>query len=204
MNEKIASVIFFTFMVKLAMKIWIIIALVALLALIVIVLYNGLIRRQMLTKEAWAQIDVQLKRRNDLIPNLVNSVKAYATHEKTTFEQVTSARTALTNAPSTVEAMTASNQLTSGLSRLMMVAEAYPELKADTNFLKLQTELTTTENKIAMTRQLYNSATGNYNAKLRQFPWNLLAKLFQLKAADFFQTTTDEARNVPITEGLSA
>jgi LemA protein len=170
----------------------IIIAVVIVLVLIVAGIYNGLVKSRMQTKEAWTQIDVQLKRRNDLIPNLVETVKGYAAHEKSTFDAITEARTKVSGASSTAEAMNASNELSGALGRLFAVAEAYPQLRANANFLQLQTELAGTENKISVTRQLYNSATANYNTKLQTFPTNLIAGMMGFKEADFFETPEAE------------
>ncbi|MDR2977640.1 MAG: LemA family protein [Streptococcaceae bacterium] len=174
------------------MAILIIIAVIVVLVLIVAGIYNGLVKSRMQTKEAWAQIDVQLKRRNDLIPNLVETVKGYAAHEKTTFDAVTEARAKVAGASNPSEAMEASNVLSGALGRLLAVAEAYPQLQANTNFMQLQTELTNTEDKISVTRQLYNSATANYNTKLQTFPTNLIAGMMGFKEADFFETPEAE------------
>lgn len=133
----------------------IIIAVIAIVAIIWISVYNGLVKSRMHTKESWSQIDVQLKRRNDLIPNLVNTVKGYADFEKSTLQAVTDARTKVNNAQGPADTMVASDQLSGALTHLFAVAEAYPELKASNNFTKLQEELTNTENKIAYSRQLF-------------------------------------------------
>lgn len=170
----------------------IVIAVIVVLGLVIAGIYNGLVRSRMQTKEAWAQIDVQLKRRNDLIPNLVETVKGYAAHEKSTFDAVTEARAKVAGAATPAAAMEASNQLSGALGRLLAVAEAYPQLQANTNFLQLQTELTNTEDKISVTRQLYNSATSNYNMKLQTFPTNLIAGMFSFKEAAFFETPEAE------------
>ena len=172
------------------------IAVVAVLALFIISVYNGLVKERMQTQEAWSQIDVQLKRRNDLLPNLIETVKGYGKYEQATLEKVTQLRSQVASAVSPAEAMQASDALTRQISGIFAVAESYPDLKANTNYLKLQEELTNTENKIAYSRQLYNSVTSNYNVKLETFPTNLIAGIFGFKAADFL-TTPEEEKAVP-------
>ena len=167
--------------------IWIIIAIIVVLVIFVIASYNGLVNSRMQTKEAWSQIDVQLKRRNDLLPNLIETVKGYATLEK-----VTELRNQVAAATSPAEAMRASDELTRQVSGIFAVAESYPDLKASANFSQLQEELTNTENKIAYSRQLYNSVTSNYNVKLETFPSNFIAKMFSFKAAEFLETPEEE------------
>ena len=157
------------------MTLVIIIAVVVVIAIIWISIYNSLIKYRMQTKESWSQIDVQLKRRNDLIPNLVNTVKGYADFEKTTLQAVTDARTSVNSAQGPAATMAASDQLSGALTHLFAVAEAYPDLKASANFTKLQEELTNTENKIAYSRQLFNTTTASYNTKLQSFPSNIIA-----------------------------
>ena len=164
----------------------IIIAVVAVVAIFVISVYNGLVKSRMQTQEAWSQIDVQLKRRNDLIPNL------YGKYEKSTLENVTRLRNQVAAASSPAQAMEASDALTRSISGIFAVAENYPDLKANTNYLKLQEELTNTENKIAYSRQLYNSVTSNYNVKMETFPSNVIAGMFGFKAADFLKTPEEE------------
>jgi len=161
---------------------WIILGVLALIVIFVIVSYNGLVKNRMQTKEAWSQIDVQLKRRNDLLPNLIETVKGYATE----------LRRQVAAATSPAEAMKASDALTRQISGIFAVAENYPDLKASANFIKLQEELTNTENKISYSRQLYNSVVSNYNVKLESFPSNIIAGLFGFKAADFLQTPEEE------------
>lgn len=172
------------------------IAVVAVLALFIISVYNRLVKERMQTQEAWSQIDVQLKRRNDLLPNLIETVKGYGKYEQATLEKVTQLRSQVASAASPAEAMQASDALTRQISGIFAVAESYPDLKANTNYLKLQEELTNTENKIAYSRQLYNSVTSNYNVKLETFPTNLIAGIFGFKAADFL-TTPEEEKAVP-------
>ena len=174
------------------MLIWIILVIVILLVIWVIVGYNGLVRSRMQTQEAWSQIDVQLKRRNDLLPNLIETVKGYAKYEGSTLEKVAELRNQVAAATSPAEAMKASDALTRQVSGIFAVAESYPDLKASANFVKLQEELTNTENKISYSRQLYNSVVSNYNVKLETFPSNIIAGLFGFKAADFLQTPEEE------------
>ena len=163
----------------------IVLIIVAVLAFFVVGAYNTLVKSRMQTQEAWSQIDVQLKRRNDLIPNLLETVKGYGKYEQATLEKVASAA-------SPAEAMQASDALSRQISGIFAVAESYPDLKANTNYLKLQEELTNTENKIAYSRQLYNSVTSNYNVKLETFPSNIVAGMFGFKAADFLKTPEEE------------
>ena len=170
----------------------IIIAVVAVVAIFVISVYNGLVKSRIQTQEAWSQIDVQLKRRNDLIPNLLETVKGYGKYEKSTLENVTRLRNQVAAASSPAQAMEASDALTRSISGIFAVAENYPDLKANTNYLKLQEELTNTENKIAYSRQLYNSVTSNYNVKMETFPSNVIAGMFGFKAADFLKTPEEE------------
>ena len=174
----------------------IILGVLALIVIFVIVSYNGLVKNRMQTKEAWSQIDVQLKRRNDLLPNLIETVKGYAKYENSTLEKVTQLRTQVAAAASPVEAMKASDALTRQISGIFAVAENYPDLKASSNFAHLQEELTNTENKISYSRQLYNSVVSNYNVKLEIFPSNLVALIFGFKASDFLQTPEEE-KSVP-------
>ncbi|WP_159561324.1 LemA family protein [Streptococcus halichoeri] len=173
-----------------------IIIFVVLLALWLMTSYNGLVRSRMHTKEAWSQIDVQLKRRNDLIPNLIETVKGYAAYEEKTFEKIAQLRSQVTHATTPAATMEASNALTKQMANLIAVAENYPELKANTNFLKLQDELTNTENKIAYSRQLFNTTTSQYNTKLESFPSNIVAKWFGFKPSEFLQTPGEE-KEVP-------
>lgn len=172
------------------------IAITVVLALFVISVYNGLVTSRMQTQEAWSQIDVQLKRRNDLLPNLIETVKGYGKYEQETLEKVTRLRSQVADASSPAEVMQASDALSRQISGIFAVAENYPDLKANTNFLKLQEELTNTENKIAYSRQLYNSVTSNYNVKLQAFPSNVIAGIFSFKPADFL-VTPEEEKAVP-------
>jgi LemA protein len=171
----------------------IIIGIIILIILIgIVVLYNSLVQLRNRVKNAWAQIDVQLKRRTDLIPNLVETVKGYAKHEKTTFEEVTAARSNLMNAKTVAENQEANNQLTSALKTLFAVAENYPELKANENFRDLQAQLSQTEDKIAYSRQFYNDTVLMYNNKCQMFPSNILASAFNFKEAEFFEVAESE------------
>ncbi|MFB9770682.1 LemA family protein [Lactiplantibacillus modestisalitolerans] len=165
----------------------VIVAVVLVLIAIYVVIYNGLVKARMYTQEAWSQIDVQLKRRTDLIPNLVNTVKGYAKHEKSTLAEVISLRNQLTEVPSSdhQQAMAVSDQLTNSLKSIFALAESYPDLKANQEFGKLMEELTNTENKIAYSRQLFNSSAASYNMKLQQFPSNLIANVHHFQAAEF-------------------
>lgn len=177
--------------------IWIIVVLIA-LALFLFVTYNSLITAKMHVGEAFSQIDVQLKRRADLIPNLVETVKGYTKHEKAVFEEVTKARSALMNATGAEAKAKANNQLADTLKSLFAVAEAYPQLKASENFTALQEELSDTENKIAYARQFYNSTVLDYNTKLKIFPTVLFANLLHFTPAEFFAATEAEKKPVAV------
>ena len=154
--------------------------------------YNGFIRFINRTKEAWSDIDVQLKRRYDLIPNLVEAVKGYAAHEKTAFENVTKARSAAMGATGTAAKGQAENMLSGALKSLFAVAEAYPDLKANQNFLELQRELSDTENKIQAARRFYNTNVRDLNTMLEQFPANIVGTLFKFMPREFFELAEDE------------
>ena len=162
----------------------------------IIVAYNGLIRSRMQTKEAWSQIDVQLKRRNDLIPNLLETVKGYADYEGKVLTQVTELRAQVAKAETPNEIMQASDALSKQLSGIFAVAENYPDLQANKSFIKLQEELANTENKISYSRQLFNTTTANYNMKLEVFPTNLIASMFGFKPSQFLETPEEE-KDVP-------
>lgn len=178
------------------MAVWIIIGVVVVLALVAFGVYNGLVTARNRVKESWSGIDVQLKRRTDLIPNLVETVKGYASHEKEVFEDVTKARSAMLGAGNAKEAGEASNMLTGALKSLFAVAEAYPELKASENFKELQMELSDTETKIAASRQFYNANVLDYNTKTQTYPSMIFANMFGFKAENFFQA--DEADRKPV------
>jgi len=167
-----------------------------LLVVAAIAIYNGLVNRRVETENAWSQINVQLKRRYDLIPNLVETVKGYATHEKETLERVIAARNMAMGAHSRGEQIQAENMLTGALKTLFAVSEAYPDLKANENFKGLQEELTSTENKISFSRQHYNDAVGSYNSAIQRFPANLMAGMFGFKQVEFFQLDAAEAAAV--------
>ncbi len=167
------------------------------LALIVVGMYNGLVRIRNEVKNAWAQIDVQLKRRHDLIPNLVETVKGYAGHEKGTLEAVIQARSQAVSASSVPEQVQAEQQLSGALGRLMLLVEQYPDLKANQNFLALQEELTSTENKIGFSRQFYNDTVMRYNTKIQTVPTNFVAGMFGFKEEPFFEVTDEAERAVP-------
>lgn len=163
------------------------------LVLWVIFAYNRFVRLMTRTKEAWADIDVQLKRRYDLIPNLVEAVKGYATHEKTAFENVTKARAQAMQAGSVAEHAEAENMLTGALKSLFAVAEAYPDLKANQNFMELQRELSDTENKIQAARRFYNGNVRDLNISIDSFPSNIIAKTFSFMKQEFFELEEGEA-----------
>jgi LemA protein len=161
--------------------------LVVLLILVFILSYNGLVRLRNRIDNAWSQIDVQLKRRYDLIPNLVNTVKGYAAHERGVFESVTRARANAINAQGPAQQAEAENVLSGALKSLFAVAEAYPDLKANQNFLSLQEELTSTEDRVAYARQFYNDSVLSYNNKLQTFPRNVIAGMFNFEKREYFE-----------------
>jgi len=168
------------------------------LLLAIIAMYNGLIRSRLRVKEAWADIEVQLKRRYDLIPNLVNTVKGYATHESSAFENVTKARAAAMGATSPEDKGKAELGLAGALKSVFAIAEAYPELKANQNFLALQSELSDTENKIQSARRFYNGNVRDFNTKIEIFPTNILAGILKFAKREFFETTVGEKENVKV------
>jgi LemA protein len=184
-------------MVQAMLAVWIIIAIVVLLAIFAIVLYNGLVTKRNRVDNAWAQVDVQLKRRNDLIPNLVETVKGYAAHERGVFEEVTRARAASQQAQGPAEQGQAEGLLGQALGRLLAVAEAYPDLKASENFLELQRELSDTESKIAVSRQVYNDTVLTYNNAIQVFPAVLLAGTLGFQRREFFEVEDAAERDVP-------
>ena len=169
-----------------------ILLLVALIVFGVVSIYNRLVRMSNLKNEAWSGIDVQLKRRFDLIPNLVETVKGYATHEKEVFERVTEARAAITRAHTVSERAESENMLTGALKTLFAVAENYPALQASSNFHQLQEQLTSLENDIQMARRYYNGAARDYNIAIETFPAVLVAKRFGYEKADYFETAEEE------------
>src|SRR3989339_435176 len=176
--------------------IFIILAVIALVVLWIIFAYNGFVRLVNRAKEAWADIDVQLKRRYDLIPNLVNTVKGYAAHEKEAFEKVTEARARAMSAGTTEDKAQAENMLSNTLKSLFALSEAYPDLKANQNFLELQRELTDTEDKVQASRRFYNGNVRDYNTKLQVFPTNFLAGLLSFKSREFYGVEDASEREV--------
>jgi len=168
-----------------------------LLVIFVIGVYNALIRLRNQVDNAWSQIDVQLKRRHDLIPNLVETAKGYMKHERGTFEEITKARSQAMGAKGVAEASKAEGALGEALSKFMLVVENYPDLKANQNFLSLQEELTSTENKIAFARQSYNDQTLFFNNKIQMFPSNIVANTFNFGKRDFFEIEEVGEREVP-------
>lgn len=172
---------------------FILLGIIVVIALWFMFAYNSFITLINRAKEAWADIDVQLKRRYDLIPNLVNTVKGYATHESQAFENVTKARSAAMGAQGIGDKAQAENMLSATLGKLFAVAEAYPELKANQNFLSLQTELSDTENKIQAARRFYNGNVRDLNTKLQVFPSNIVANIFNFTKMDFFELGEGEA-----------
>lgn len=178
---------------------WIALIIIVLLVLAIIGMYNSLVRLRQKVKNSWSQIDVQLQRRFDLIPNLVETVKGYMEHEKDVLTKVTELRTSWANAGSIAEKADLDNELSGALKTIMAVSENYPDLKANQNFSELQQELQNTENKISFSRQFYNDSVTMYNTKLEVFPSNLIASMFGFKAEDLFKAESDEARkNVKI------
>lgn len=177
---------------------WLIIGIIVLVLLIIILIYNSLVRTKNQVENSWAQIDVQLKRRNDLIPNLVETVKGYAKHERGVFNEVTKARTAVMRAKSVEDKAEASNMLSDTLKSLFAVAENYPNLKANENFLQLQEELSGTENKIAYSRQHYNDMVMRFNTKIQVFPNNIFAGMFSFKRQELFKAPEEEKKNVKV------
>jgi len=171
---------------------------VVVIAAWVVAIYNGLVVLRNRFENAWSQIDVQLKRRTDLIPNLLETVKGYAAHEKEVFTKVTEARSALVNAQGVADQAQANNMLTGALKSLFAVAEAYPELKANQNFMMLQEELSGTESKIAYARQFYNDTVLKYDNKREKFPSNIIANLFGFKEREYFEVADAEREPVKV------
>ena len=178
------------------MEIYIILGIIVLLILWVIGVYNSLVRLRNMKDDQWAQIDVQLKRRADLIPNLVETVKGYAAHEKDTLEAVIQARNTFVTATTPEEEMKAAGEMTQALSKLFALSEAYPDLKANANFMALQGDLKDTENKISAARQFFNDTVLTYNNKVDMFPSNIVASIFGFKRAPFFEIEAND-REVP-------
>ena len=177
---------------------YILLGIIVAFVLYLVVKYNGFITLRTRTEEAWADIDVQLKRRYDLIPNLVNTVKGYASHESGVFEKVTEARSKAMQAGTRTEKGDAENELSGTLKSLFAISEAYPELKANTNFLQLQSELSDTENKIMASRRFYNGNVRDFNAGIQMFPGNIIAGMFKFTKMDFFQLEEGSAEKEPV------
>jgi len=175
----------------------VVLALAAAVVLWAVVTYNGLVRMRNMVEEAWSGIDVQLKRRTDLVPNLVSTVKGYAAHEKGTLEEVIRLRNLAQNAQGVGETAQAQGLLGAALGKLFALAENYPDLKANQNFLALQEELTSTENKIGFSRQAYNDSAMQLNNKIEMFPSNIVAGMFNFKPAEFFEIEDAAERAVP-------
>ena len=181
---------------------WIILAIVVILVIAIISMYNGLVSSRVKVDNAWSQIDVQLQRRFDLIPNFVETVKGYAAHESETFEKITSLRTSWANANTVAEKADLDNQLSGALKTIMAVSENYPDLKANQNFSELSEELRNTENKIFFSRQFYNDTVTMYNQKLQIFPSNIIANMFNFTPRELFTVDNAEARkNVKVDFG---
>lgn len=177
---------------------WIILLIVLIVLVMWIVsMYNGLVRLRNQVRNAWSQIDVQLKRRHDLIPNLVETAKGYVKHERETLEAVTQARADAVKAQGVAEQAKAEGKLQGALSRLMLVVENYPDLKANQNFLQIQEELTSTENKVGFARQFYNDQVLTYNTRCESVPTNIVANLFGFKKSEFFEIETPSEREAP-------
>lgn len=174
------------------------IAVIVVLGFAIVAVYNSLVTSRVRVDEAWSDITVQLKRRYDLIPNLINTVKGYATHEKSVFEEVTKARTAAMDAPTIADKAVAENQLAGTLKSLFAVAEAYPDLKASQNFQDLQNELVDTEDKIQAARRFYNGNVRDFNIKLSVFPTNLFAEMLGFTARDFFEVDNQAEVEKPV------
>lgn len=173
---------------------WIILIVVVLILIWIVSVYNGLISSRQKVENAWSQIDVQLQRRFDLIPNFVETVKGYMKHESETFEKITALRTSWANSSTVSEKAKLDGELSGALKTIMAVSENYPDLKANTNFSELSEELRNTENKISFSRQFYNDSVTRYNTKLELFPSNIIANMFNFKSRELFAIESDEAR----------
>jgi LemA protein len=179
------------------MKTIIVLGVIALIAVFIIAQYNRLVRLNITVDEAWAQIEVQLKRRADLIPNLVETVKGYAKHEQSTFDAVVAARAKATTATTVADTAAADGMVTQALRGLLAVAEAYPDLKASSNFMSLQEELSTTENKVAFSRQFYNDNVRSLNTAVKTIPSSLFAGLAKVTEREFYEVEDPQDRNAP-------
>lgn len=177
---------------------WIVIAIIVVILFWLLGTYNSLVTLRNRVKEAWSQIDVQLKRRSSLIPNLVEAVKGYVKHEREVLENVTKARSALVGAKDPAHAAAANDMLTGALKSLFAVAEAYPDLKASENFKDLQEELSDTETKVAASRQFYNTNVLDLNNSLEQFPSSLVGSMFNFKKEEFFKATEEEKKDIEV------
>jgi len=175
----------------------VLIVIIAVIALFFISIYNSLVKLRNRVKNAWSQIDVQLKRRHDLIPNLIETVKGYMTHERDTLENITKARSQAVAAEGVGDKAKAEGELTTALGKFNLVVENYPDLKANQNFLSLQEELTSTENKISFSRQNYNDQVLFYNNKIQMFPSNIVAGMFQFNVEEFFEIEDEKEKEVP-------
>lgn len=175
----------------------ILLIIIGVLIVYLVVAYNSLVRKRNQVKEAWSDIDVQLKRRHDLIPNLLATVKGYASHERQTLDSVTQARTHAVNAATPAEHAKAENYLTATLKSLFAVSESYPDLKANTNFIELQRELADTENKIQAARRFYNTTVLDYNTAVESVPTNIIASTFGFQKSEFFELDDEAAKSVP-------
>ncbi|MBM4322500.1 MAG: LemA family protein [Deltaproteobacteria bacterium] len=180
------------------MTLLVILIIIVVLVAAVVSIYNKLVRLRNTVKSSWSDIDVQCKKRFDLVPNLVETVKGYATHEKTVFEKVTQARAMAMQASSPAEMAKAENMIRDTLKSLFAVAEAYPELKANANFMQLQTQLQELENNIENARRYYNAVVRDFNILIESFPSNLIASMFNFKQADLFQLEAPEAERKPV------
>lgn len=178
--------------------VWIIVIVIIVVLLMYVALtYNSLVKLRNIVKDQWAQVDVLLKRRVDLIPNLVETVKGYAKHERETLEAVMNARSKALNATNPTDEMQANGELSQALGRLLSITEAYPDLKANENFNNLQTQLKETEDKVAFSRQFYNDSVMKYKNKIEMFPSNIIANMFGFKAEPFFEVTNEDERKAP-------
>ncbi len=182
------------------MPTWLIVVLVivALIVVYVISVYNGLVSLRNKVKDQYSQIDVELKRRFDLVPNLVETVKGYTKHEKSTLEDVVKARNSYVSASNMSDQLKADGELTNAISKLFALSESYPDLKANENFNKLQDELSSIEQKIVYARQFYNDSVMNLNNKIERFPSNIIANMFNFKKQDFFEASSEERQNVKV------
>ncbi len=179
------------------MTLWIILGIVAVLIIWIISIYNGMVRMRNKVDKEWRNIDVQLERRYSLIPNLIETVKGYAKHEQETFAKITEFRSQAMSARTIAEKAQANSQLSSALAGLTVQMEAYPELKANTNFLNLQEELASTENKISFSRSIYNEVVMDFNNKIQVFPNNIFAGMFNFKEKELFEISSAEVKEVP-------